>query len=117
MPYDLFWHGDVFAVRDYAKADEIKKNRKNQELYLQGYYIYEALVRVAPALHAFSKKPEPMPYLDNVIPLSKKEQEEQVAAKEKERYEKLKQVMEQWAIETSERKEEQDVGQYGQTND
>lgn len=56
MTYDQFWNDDVNLVKYYRKADELKVERKNQELWLQGLYIYEALCDVAPIMHAFAKK-------------------------------------------------------------
>jgi hypothetical protein len=42
---------------------------KNQDAWLQGAYIYEALVDVAPYLHAFSKKgTKPTPYRKEPYP-------------------------------------------------
>ena len=63
MTYDEFWNQDVALVRAFRKAQELRDRRKNQELWLQGMYIYEALCDVAPILHAFAKKgTKPMPY-------------------------------------------------------
>lgn len=56
MSYDQFWNDDVNLVKYYRKADELKVERKNQEMWLQGLYIYEALCDVAPIMHAFAKK-------------------------------------------------------------
>lgn len=56
MPRDEYWNGDPDAVRAYRKADRIRQDRMNQQLWLQGMYIYEALCDVAPILHAFGKK-------------------------------------------------------------
>lgn len=56
MTYDEYWHGDVNMVRAFRQAQKIKDRRRNQELWLQGMYIYEALCDVSPILHAFAKK-------------------------------------------------------------
>ena len=63
MTYELFWESDCTLVKYYRKADEIRKNRRNEELWLQGAYVYEAICDVAPVLHAFAKKgTKPQPY-------------------------------------------------------
>lgn len=64
MTYDQYWNGDCYLPIYYRKAHEIKKKQKNEELWLQGAYIYDALCRVSPILHAFAKngtKPQPYP--------------------------------------------------------
>ena len=42
-------------------------------MWLQGMYIYDALLRASPALKPFVKRPEPMPYRDEPIPLTEDE--------------------------------------------
>ena len=56
MTYDQYWNGDCTLTKYYRKADEIRKERRNEELWLQGMYIYEALCDVSPILHAFAKR-------------------------------------------------------------
>ena len=43
MTPEQYWDGDPTLTKYYRKADEIKKERLNEELWLQGMYIYEAL--------------------------------------------------------------------------
>jgi hypothetical protein len=63
MTYEQYWEGDCTLTKYYRKADEIRKARRNEELWLQGMYIYEALCDVSPVLHAFAKKgTKPQPY-------------------------------------------------------
>lgn len=56
MSYDEFWHGDVYRTKFYREAYKIKVRQKDEQLWMQGMYIYEALCDVSPILHAFSKK-------------------------------------------------------------
>jgi hypothetical protein len=44
MTYDEFWSGDVNMVRAYRKADEMKRRRENEILWMQGLYFRDALV-------------------------------------------------------------------------
>lgn len=51
-------------VRDYYKADKLRQERANSEAWLQGAYVYDAVLRLVPVLHAFSKKgAKPVEYL------------------------------------------------------
>ena len=63
MSYDEFWYGDVYRTKFYREYHKIKVKQKDEELWLQGMYVYEALCKVSPILHAFSKKgTQPLQY-------------------------------------------------------
>lgn len=65
MSYDEFWFDSPYRAKFYREAKEIKSRQKDEELWLQGVYIYDALCRVSPILHAFSKSgTKPLPYLE-----------------------------------------------------
>ena len=90
MSYDEFWNGDVEAVKAYRKSNELRDKRRNQELWLQGMYIYEALCDVSP-LFRFTMKSgtiKPEPYVKEPYPLTEaevREREEREARKKEER--------------------------------
>ena len=44
MTYDDFWHGDVSMVRAYRKAEEMRRRKQNEILWLQGLYVRDALI-------------------------------------------------------------------------
>lgn len=63
MSYDEFWYGEPYRTKFYREAYKLKIRQKDEELWRQGVYIYEALCKVSPILHAFSKKgTKPLPY-------------------------------------------------------
>lgn len=63
MSYDEFWYGDAYRAKCYRESYKIKVRQKDEELWMQGMYVYEALCKVSPILHAFSKKgTKPLPY-------------------------------------------------------
>lgn len=76
MSYDLYWYGEPSALLNFIRADEIKLKRLNHQLWLQGYYVYNAVGSLAPILNAFSKEHKTKPYLKEPIPLTEKEVEE-----------------------------------------
>ena len=96
MPYDEYWNGDCCAVKAYRDAYELKQRNKNQELWLQGLYVHEA---VSIALgNAFRKKgASPMKYTEHPYPVTPLERREQKEAEEKRNYEigiaKMKAIM------------------------
>ena len=89
MSYDEFWNGDVSAVKAYRMANELRDRRMNQELWLQGKYIYDALCSVSP-LFRFSTKPtKSEPYVQEPYPITAaevREREERKAREEEERF-------------------------------
>ena len=95
MSPEQFWDGDVTLTKYYRKADELNRSRRNQELWLQGMYIYEALCDVSPIMNAFAKKgTKPAPYPDHPYPLSTKEIKAEKKVQEKREREKAKRYME-----------------------
>ena len=95
MTYEQFWDGDPMLVKYYREAEEIRNEKKNQELWLQGMYIYEALADISPVLHAFAKKgTKPQPYTETPYAITKKQRERIKAEKEKQMFEKGKRFME-----------------------
>ena len=78
----------------YRKAEEMRQKRRNEELWLQGMYIYEALCDVAPILHAFAKRgTKPVPYPDHPYSITTKDMEEEKERKVRLEREKAKQYM------------------------
>ena len=84
MTAEQYWDGDCTLPKYYRKADELRKERLNEELWLQGMYIYEALCDVSPVLHAFAKKgTKPQPYSEKpyAITQSQRRREEEEHAR------------------------------------
>lgn len=94
MSEEQFWDKDCTLVKFYRKANELRQMRKNEELWLQGLYVYHAISCSAPLLHAFAKPgTTAMPYLDKPIPLTEKEAKEREEAKRIARFEKMRAIM------------------------
>ena len=75
MTYDEFWNQDVRLVETYRKAAELRDKRRNQELWLQGMYIYEALCDASPLFRFSTKKGsiKPEPYVKEPYPITASE--------------------------------------------
>jgi hypothetical protein len=98
MTYDQYWNDDCQLTKYYRKAHELENSRKNQELWLQGMYIYDALCKVSPVLNAFAKTgTKPLPYPDKPYPITNKEIEESIEQKRKVERQKAKAVFMNWA--------------------
>lgn len=95
MTEEQYWDKDCQLVAAYRKADELRMNRKNQEMWLQGAYIYDALCRVSPLLHAFAKKgTKPIPYISEAYAITEKQAELKEEEKAKNVFDKGKKMME-----------------------
>lgn len=90
MSYEDFWDGDVDMVKAYRTAAELRDKRRNQELWLQGMYIYEALCDASPLFRFSMKKGvvKPEPYAKEPYPITAAEvraREEREARQKEER--------------------------------
>ena len=95
MTYEQFWDGDPHLAKYYRQADEIRTERKNQELWLQGLYFYEALCDVAPILQAMAKKgTKARPYPEQPYAITEKQRKRELEEKERKVAEKGKRMME-----------------------
>ena len=98
MSPEQYWDSDSTLVKYYRKAEQLKNEKRNQELWLQGMYIYEALCDVAPILHAFAKKgTKPTPYAEKPYPLDEKQVRKNEEEKQRKIAEKGKRFMEAMA--------------------
>lgn len=87
MTPEMFWDGDPCAVRWYRDKHKYDQEQRNAELWMQGAYIYQALLRLAPALKPFVKDPKPEPYMDKPFPLTREQAEIQKKSKEEQQQE------------------------------
>ena len=95
MTYDQYWNDNPMLCKYYRQAEELRNDKKNQELWLQGLYIYEALCDVSPVLHAFAKKGvKPQPFSEVPYAITKKSQEKKEKNKEKQVFDKGMMFME-----------------------
>lgn len=102
MTEEQYWDKDCSLVVYYRKADEMKQERRNQELWLQGRYIYDALCLVSPVLHGFAKKgTKPKPYLSEPYALFRAQAEIKEEEKAKKAYDKGRLLMERFLVDTN----------------
>lgn len=93
MSYEDYWDGDPEKTKFYRSKHKWDIKLKNQELWLQGMYIYEALLDSVPVLNPFSKKKKPIPYRSEPIPLDNVESEIEKEEKHKKDMERTKAKM------------------------
>ena len=81
MSYSEYWNGDPVLAKFYREAEKIKQEKKNQELWLQGMYFYDALTTaISNALKP--KNAKASKYAEKPYDLNVKEKTEEEKAKE-----------------------------------
>lgn len=99
MTEEQFWDKDSTLVGFYREAEKLRREKKNQELWLQGMYVYDAISRLSPVLRPFSKKgTKAQPYPEEPYPIDKKTQDDIKARKEKQEETKAKRFMEAYMV-------------------
>ena len=115
MSYEQYWDGDVQIAKYYRRAYEQKRERINEQLWLQGLYIYDALLRVAPAFHPMSKA-EPEKYMHEPLPITETALKQRKVKEAKAKQESIREKAEAFAsnfnktIKSKKRKEENNAG-------
>ena len=112
MTPEQYWDGDCTLTKYYREAEELRNEKRNQELWLQGMYVYEAICDISPILHAFAKKgTKPNPYPEKPYAITEKQIRRERVEKERKVMEKGKRFMEALMTSTSKRFKEQSHSQ------
>lgn len=93
MSYHDYWDGAADMVKYYRKADELRREQKNTELWLQAVYIYEALIDASPVFNPLSKKGKPFPFRSEPVPITATGSREHDERKKKQMLENGKEAM------------------------
>lgn len=96
MTYEQFWDGDVSAHKAYRKAKQLQTIEMNTAAWIQGLYIYEALLDVGQYTKAFSKV-KPRPYRDSPIDLFESQRKEREEREQREKYLKIREKVASFA--------------------
>ena len=88
MSYNDFWYGPAFMTTFYKDAHKLRVRQQDENNWMLGMYVYEAILDCSPILHAFSKKgTKPLPYaekpylMDKLETKTKAEREQEEAQK------------------------------------
>lgn len=93
MTYDEYWYGDPLMVRAYYKAEQMRRKIADENAWLQGLYVREALL--ATVGNMFKEK-SAQPYEYPKLPqLLQKEQDERA---EREKTEREREEEATWAL-------------------
>ena len=85
MTYELFWDGEPELAAAYRKADAMRRRRTNEELWLNGVYMSQALVSTVGNMFSKGNKhkypSEPLPITADDV--QERKEREQMAKAER----------------------------------
>lgn len=90
MSYHEYWDERPELVKAYRKAHEINLNRKNEELWMQGVYMRDAISSTVGSM--FSKKE--IKYPEEPYPITQRQVESKREREARKKYERMKAIME-----------------------
>lgn len=83
MSYKDFWYGPAYMTKFYRESNKLKLKQQDENNWMLGMYVYEAILDCSPILHPFSKKgTKPLqysekPYLADRLEMKTEEEKEQ----------------------------------------
>ena len=89
MTYDEFWNQDVTLVGVYRKADELRRRRQNDVLWMQGLYIRDALLSTVGNMFS-GKSATPIEYPKEPYPITAAQVAEREEAENRRMEERMK---------------------------
>ena len=91
MSYNDFWYGPAFMTTFYRDANKLELRRQDENNWMIGMYVYEAILDCSPVLHAFSKKgTKPLPYAEKPYLMNKFEDKTEAEKDQEKENERLK---------------------------
>ena len=87
MTYEQFWDGDPDLVKAYRTADRIRRRRRNEELWLEGIYMVEALSSTVGNMFAKGAQHK---YPEEPFPITQEEVREREEREQRARMERIK---------------------------
>lgn len=90
MTYEEYWNGDIEMPRYYLRAYKQRQDDLNFWAWMQGAYVYEAVMRLVPAINPFSGQKTIPGYIEDPFPLTEAQREKIQKRKEREAFEKFR---------------------------
>lgn len=106
MTYHDYWDEDAAMVKFYRDKHKRDLDRQNFNHWMQGMYIYEALVDASPVFNPLSEKHEPFPYMKEPIPITIEAIKETEERQNQQKMKNGKDAMRAWMVEFNKRFEE-----------
>lgn len=85
MTHEQYWYGEPFIAKEYHEAHLLQNDQKNQELYLMGHYVFDAIMIALSNVHLDGKKYPMNKYLKQPYDIRPKTETKKEEEKEKAR--------------------------------
>lgn len=89
MTYEQFWDGDVFAHKAFRECYRLRAKKRNEEMWIQGMYFYEALCN-ASSLFRGMKPSRPQQFRDKPYDLFEDDRKRREEEEAKAKYERMR---------------------------
>lgn len=94
MSYNDFWFGPAYMTQFYRDANKLRIRQQDENNWMIGMYVYEAVLDCAPVLHAFSKKgTKPLPYVEKPLLEDRFREKTEVEKEREKENERLKAII------------------------
>ena len=93
MSYSDYWDGDPEIVKYYRDKRKYEQEYLSFQMWLQGAYIYEAIIEASPVYNFFSKHRKPEPYREQPIPIGKVERQHREEERQRQQMAAGKKIM------------------------
>lgn len=83
MTYEQYWHGEPIMAKFFRKANLLNAKRKNEEMHMQGRYVFDAITIAFSNLHFDGKHHKFNNYTEkpyDIFPKTKREKEREAIA-------------------------------------
>lgn len=105
-----YWNGEADLVKVYRQKHQYEMEQRNHEMWLQGLYLYEAMLCVSPVFHDFAKNPKPLPYREKPFELTQEAVEEKEKTTQEQARELQKEKMIAWMQKVNKKMREREDG-------
>ena len=102
MTYEQFWDGEPKMAAAYRKADQIRRKRENEQLWLAGMYTAEALASTVGNMFSKGQKHK---YPAEPFPVTEAEAKERKEREQKAKMERIKAAFTAKALSLNSRRE------------
>lgn len=82
MTYEQYWFGDPTLVIAYREAHKLSNEQKNQEMWVQGYYVFTAFQTALSNIHLDGKRHTMNQYMESPLELYKPKKTKEQEAEE-----------------------------------
>lgn len=100
MSADQFWLDDPWLAKAYREMNDLNRQRRSEEMWLQGLYVFNAISTALSNLHFDGKHHKPNKYMEEpirVTPLTEYEKEAKAEAERRKAIAYFDDLAKRWA--------------------